>query len=614
MENKSTGLFSTIKNLCKSKVARFIAGGVLMSVALILLFLADSDNSIRIKYLQFLDNNYVHDFLSALGIKSFDFSMFSWIIIGSIFVFLFMMMLSSIWKKNYVESKIKKAKENDPDSTYSGSGAKVFFTFVQIFISLAFVGILLLLVSFIFDVALVDVFKAITVDTLMNVLLTLGISLAIIVLTAILVLAVYFIVYWFIALIIIIFTRMFKDVKGATTMMNESVEEGEKPVYDEHGNLISGDGEVGIKKNGEKDMLFAIAKLDEEYKDYKSAPTQSDVTLEEFILQFQSYAINNHKIYYELPVLRSFVAGMASSRLIILEGLSGTGKSMLPRMFTNFTQSKSFFAPVQATWRDKSDMLGYYSEFTKIFKVTDFLKKLYSASFYDDLNIMVLDEMNLSRIEYYFADFLSIIEYPKEDWKVRLIEPEIGQKLPVHLEDGYVRIPANTWFIGTANTDDSTFTITDKVYDRAFVIDFSERFSPISSDYKSEPLHVDSIELEKMFEDAKANPKFNLTAEDEAKFLKICDLVRDRFDIHFGNRIMNQINNFVPVYVAMGGKKEEALDVMFARKILRKLNGMYDEHLKVSLIELRALIRTTYGRGLFNETEKFIDKFIKRLV
>ncbi len=613
MENKTTGLFSTIKNLFKSRVARFITGGLLIAVGLIFLFLIDSENSIRIKYLQFLDNNYVHDFLGALGIKSYDFSMSSWIVIGAFYIFFFFMLLTGIWKKGFINSKIAKAKEKNPDAEVSGKGYKVGFTFLQIFISLLFVGAFVLFLMMVFNVPFADIFGAITGESALNFLLTLAASLIVIVAVAIIVLAVYFIVYWLIALIWIIIARIFKDVRGATEMMNESVE-GNEPKYDENGNLISGELSAEMLANGEKDMLFAIAKLDEEYKNHVNVPTKANVSLEEFVLQFQSYAINNHKIYYELPVLRAFVAGMASSRLIILEGLSGTGKSMLPRMFTNFTQSKSFFAPVQATWRDKSDMLGYYSEFTKIFKVTDFLKKLYSASFYTDINMMVLDEMNLSRIEYYFADFLSIIEYPKEDWKVRLIEPEIGQKLPKHLDNGYVTIPTNTWFIGTANTDDSTFTITDKVYDRAFVIDFSERFSPIVSNYKSDPLHIDAEELEKMFEEAKATEKYNLSKEDQAKFLKICDLVRDRFDIRFGNRIMNQIMNFVPVYVAMGGKKEEALDVMFARKVLRKLNGMYDEHLKVSLIELRTAIRTTYGSGLFNETEKFIDKFIKRLV
>ena len=89
---------------------------------------------------------------------------------------------------------------------------------------------------------------------------------------------------------------------------------------------------------------------------------------------------------------------------------------------------------------------------------------------------MVLDEMNLSRVEYYFADFLSVLELDPEDWKIELMPSSTKGKLPANFTDGCsVKILGNTWFIGTANRDDSTFTITDKGYDRAAIIDFSHR-------------------------------------------------------------------------------------------------------------------------------------------
>jgi len=362
-----------------------------------------------------------------------------------------------------------------------------------------------------------------------------------------------------------------------------------------------------------KEIFPSLVRLDEQYTERETVSENAEMSLEEFCLQFQAYAITR-KIYYELPMLRSFLAGLASARLIILEGLSGTGKSMLPRMFCEFTNSKSFFAPVQATWRDKSDMLGYFSEFTKSFKSTDFLKNLYEASYTDRVNLMVLDEMNISRIEYYFADFLSILEYPPEDWKVRVFEPVLGQELPNKLPDGYVSIPENTWFIGTANTDDSTFTITDKVYDRAVVLDFAEKFSPITSNYTSDPIRIDYMTLKKMFVAAQNDSSKRLSATDEEKFAKVCDYVAEAFDLRFGNRIMVQINNFVPVYVALGGTKEEALDFMFARKILRKLNGAFEDDVKDKLIALLKLLNATYGKGTFKQTEKAINKLLKRLV
>ena len=77
---------------------------------------------------------------------------------------------------------------------------------------------------------------------------------------------------------------------------------------------------------------------------------------------------------------------------------------------------------------------------------------------------------------------------------------------------------------------------------------------------------------------------------------------------------MVQIEKFVPVYVALGGKKEEALDIMLARKILRKLDRTFNDYIKDSLIDFKKLLSSLYGQGVFVETEKFVDKFIKRLV
>ena len=363
------------------------------------------------------------------------------------------------------------------------------------------------------------------------------------------------------------------------------------------------------------DMFPSLTTIDLDMVDNPPIPTvSSELTLEEFVLQFQSFAINKHKIYYELPLIRSFLAGMAVSRLIILEGLSGTGKSMLPRMFCEFTGSKKFFSPVQATWRDKTDLLGFYSEFTKTFKTTDFLINLYDASYTDKVNLMVLDEMNLSRIEYYFADFLSILEYPSEDWKVKVYEPDIGQELPSKLTGGYIQIPNNTWFIGTANTDDSTFTITDKVYDRAMVLDFKEKISPITSSYNSDPIQISSEALVNMFNEAKENINKCLSKDETDKFLKLCDFMRDAFDIRFGNRIMVQIQGYVPVYVALGGSKEEALDDIFATKIMRKLDGVFEDYIKDELAKLIALLHSLYGKGTFVQTERAIEKILKRLV
>ena len=329
--------------------------------------------------------------------------------------------------------------------------------------------------------------------------------------------------------------------------------------------------------------------------------------------EFQSY-LCKQKYYFDINILRAFIAGLASARLILLQGLSGTGKSTLPRVFLEYVGGDAYFFPVQATWRDRSDITGYYSDFTGEFKETELLKKLYEASYIPEtLNLMVLDEMNISRVEYYFADFLSIFEYPSEDWVVPLLQVKPDTKLPKYIENGYARIPVNTWFVGTVNIDDSTFTITDKVYDRAIAIDFKELNLPFESSYNSDPHPLTAQELIGMFEECKKKPELNLSDSERQKFLKLCAFVSETFDIQFGNRIMNQIDNFLPVFVGLGGTKEQALDIMFARKILRKLDGKFESYIKDGLNKLTRFINSSYGKGKFKETELSIENYRRKL-
>ncbi|MCR5348866.1 MAG: hypothetical protein K6E59_04585 [Bacilli bacterium] len=338
------------------------------------------------------------------------------------------------------------------------------------------------------------------------------------------------------------------------------------------------------------------------YKDFKT-----------LAFRFQSY-LCHQKYYFPIDTVRAWIAGFSSSRLIILQGLSGTGKSTLPRVFLEYIGGKAFFFPVQATWRDRSDIVGYYSDFTGEFKETELLKHLYEASYFpDQMNIMVLDEMNISRIEYYFADFLSIFEYPPEDWLIPLMQVKLGTPTPRYIENGKVRIPTNTWFIGTANTDDSTFTITDKVYDRAIVIEFKDLNLPFTSDWDYSPYPLTMEELTTCINEAMTRKENALTDAERTKFLKLTMFIGETFDLAFGNRIMNQIDRFVPVFVALGGTKEAALDLMLSRKILRKLDGHFESFVKNGLVKLVRYLQQNYGKGTFKESEALIEKYNRKL-
>lgn len=203
---------------------------------------------------------------------------------------------------------------------------------------------------------------------------------------------------------------------------------------------------------------------------------------------------------------------------------------------------------------------------------------------------MVLDELNLSRIEYYFADFISILEYPSEEWKITLMHLPQNYVEPEHLTNGVLKINENTFFVGTANKDDSTYLITDKVYDRAMVLDFEDRNEPFEVIGESDSISLSYTRLMELFKEAQENKEYQFNKEDYEKFRKICDFTYETFDITFGNRIMNQIKDFVPTFVSLGGTKEEALDIMFSKKILRKVEGRYEDYIYNGLSKLLNLI------------------------
>lgn len=346
---------------------------------------------------------------------------------------------------------------------------------------------------------------------------------------------------------------------------------------------------------------------------YRPVPS-ADITLRDLCSGFNRY-LESKEMYYTPEALRAFVSGLACSHFMILEGLSGTGKTSLPKFFAEYAGTNVCFTSVQASWKDRSDILGYYNDFVGKFKETPFLRALYEASYQtDEINLMVLDEMNLSRIEYYFADFLSVLELDQSQWKIELMPASTEGALPVKLDDCAVVIPPNVWFIGTANKDDSTFTVTDKVYDRAVIIEFSQRNEPSMAVRNVPPIHIGAEKLQKLFDDAIANPTYNLSRADYERFGTLTQFVLDAFDINFGNRILNQIMKFVPVYVASGGTAAKALDLMFARKVLRKLEGRFDDDLKTNLVKLEKLVLQNYNKTDFSATLEAIARLKRKLL
>ncbi len=379
----------------------------------------------------------------------------------------------------------------------------------------------------------------------------------------------------------------------------------------------SSEGGVNGEAIGDKEHVFPnITKLDNAYNGYAITKFNSDdITLEELCEQFRNYLAKVEKLYFDYPTIRMFISGFAASRLSILEGLSGTGKSSLPRYFAKFINAQCIFLPVQTTWRDKTSVLGYFNDFTKTYSETDLLLNLYDANYNPDrLYFVVLDEMNIAKVEYYFADFLSILEYPKDQWKLRVMNFPYNFIPPINLVDGYIQIPSNTYFVGTVNKDDSVQTITDKVYDRAITINFDSRNAEFTPKGKCEPIRLSASKLDELYAGALKVSDNRFNKQDLDKFQIVTNFIADEFDVTFGNRILNQIETIVPTYVACGGTKEEALDILLSRKILSKLEGRFGDYVADGLRELLDLVGKTYGKGVFKYSEKAINQMLRRVV
>ncbi len=337
-----------------------------------------------------------------------------------------------------------------------------------------------------------------------------------------------------------------------------------------------------------------LSQVDLKYRDWQPPAYDNDITLEHFAEGYREFACSEMGLYYSSEVVRRFVAGMAASKLLILEGISGTGKTSLPYSFSRYIDNPATIVSVQPSYRDRTEVLGYFNEFSKRFNETEFLRALYEAGLREDPSLIVLDEMNLARVEYYFAEILSVLEMPSHDEWVLDLVPTAWAGDPKALTGGKITVPDSLWFVGTANNDDSTFTITDKVYDRAIPIELNERADSFECPHH-ERVHVTSDHLQYLFQKAKV--EHVVSEELLEKMHKLDQYLQTRFRLAFGNRIIKQMYDFIPVYVACGGTELGGMDYIIARKVLKKFESMNVSFVRDEMSGLIEYIEKTFGEG-----------------
>lgn len=410
------------------------------------------------------------------------------------------------------------------------------------------------------------------------------------------------------------FVRIEKDKEELMEEVNHLSYELNKLLAEKNAKLALSKEDIKVNQKEEKEQKNRFSLLPEVDLKYNRKISQTimkdedKLKLNELVSKFIHYAASNLNLYYSEKTVRIFFAGMATSKTMILEGISGTGKTSLAYAMGKFFNHDASIISVQPSWRDRGEMLGYFNEFTKKFNETEFLKSLYEATYRTDLTFIVLDEMNLARVEYYFADFLSILEMPnKDEWNIQLIN-DVKSDDPYHLRKGKLNIPENVWFIGTANRDDSTFAITDKVYDRVASIEMNDKavFFEANPEHN---VHLSFDYVDNLFKEALLS--YKISAKTLESLRKLDEYIIDNFQIAFGNRINKQIHTFIPVYMASGGNEIEALDYLVSRKIIRKFEALNLPFLQKELTDLVSLIDKLFGKTNFTDTKKMIKSYIK---
>ncbi|WP_144507755.1 McrB family protein [Bacillus mycoides] len=319
----------------------------------------------------------------------------------------------------------------------------------------------------------------------------------------------------------------------------------------------------------------------EEGTKYEMIYERKEVYLEQqSIIDHVSSYIQSKGFYYEKKDLINFFLSLKTKPFVILSGISGTGKTKIVQWFAESlgaTEENGQFTliPVRPDWSDSSDLLGYVN-LQGEFQERPLIKVLEAA----DANpnrpyFVVLDEMNLARVEYYFSDFLSVIESRK--WKDGKIVT--SPVLPESIANRHITIPSNVYIIGTVNMDETTHPLSKKVLDRANTIEFNT----VNLDYFNFLMDMEEKEAEIVSSSSLATKYLHL----KECFKENEDLVRNISTIlieinktleSVGAQVGYRIRDEICFYMAYNeqGKLlsfDEALDYQIYQKILPRLAG-----------------------------------------
>ncbi|WP_192936574.1 McrB family protein [Sinorhizobium meliloti] len=276
-----------------------------------------------------------------------------------------------------------------------------------------------------------------------------------------------------------------------------------------------------------------------------------------------------------------------TTQMAVLAGISGTGKSQLPRQYAAAMGIGFLQVPVQPRWDSPQDLMGFYNYIEKRFRPTDMARALYQldtinntkSEFQDRMMMVLLDEMNLARIEYYFSDFLSRLESRpssdrtgerslRKDAEIELEIPMPRGKNPPRIFPGY-----NLLFAGTMNEDESTQSLSDKVVDRANVIRFSAPKRIHTSTQSGKSPEPEALSAKRWRSWVRSVSNVEGDAAVTSRIERMVEVMTD-FKRPFGHRLGRAIMAYVANYPGRGGDVRIPLADQIEMRLLPKLRGL----------------------------------------
>lgn len=312
------------------------------------------------------------------------------------------------------------------------------------------------------------------------------------------------------------------------------------------------------------------------------------------ILQFhQDCTTANLK--YSNPLVTRYISSLVTKPFVLLSGLSGSGKTKLAQSFAHWIcedKTQYCIVPVGADWTNREPLLGYVNALDNkeyILPENGALQLLIEANIEENENkpyFLILDEMNLSHVERYFADFLSVME-SKDKFKLHSSESNLniteGDKFEKSIEvPSTLTWPKNLFVVGTVNIDETTYMFSPKVLDRANAIEFRvtekeiEAFLNTPNEIDLEQLEFKGANMGASFVEMAKNKEFEAvnTENLNATLVKFFAELK-KTGAEFGYRTGMEIHRLYQQLSVINKEVSEndKIDIAVMQKLLPKLHG-----------------------------------------